>query len=297
MGLSNHSYGFEYVEESGLLWRWNARVNVSGRRAVFEIRDVITPWGPLRDSIALPGAVVTQMATTVEDLQSQFAAVMVIGPPTALSFIVDEGRGLSDPQGVAVTNSGPIGSLLDAGVVSSAEEMLISTPRLAGLASGQSGELTVRVDSTELDANMSPLGATVTFESDDGPSFDLPVDITIRPRAVTDLSVTELRFSVSVGSIIVSPSQATVLTNQGPAGSVLDYELHPDTDDTWSRPTLWDVDITPDAGTLLSLEQASLDVSVQMDQPLPPGTYVQDFVVHGYSEGPATLRVLLEVSS
>ena len=39
-------------------WRWTTRMDVSGSVPTFEVRDVITPYGTLRDNTPIPGDVI-----------------------------------------------------------------------------------------------------------------------------------------------------------------------------------------------------------------------------------------------
>lgn len=50
-------YQFQLQVTTGA-WRWTTRMDVSGASPLYEVRDIISPYGILRDSIPIPGEVV-----------------------------------------------------------------------------------------------------------------------------------------------------------------------------------------------------------------------------------------------
>ena len=93
-------------------WAWTTRMDVSGAFPIFQIREITTPYGLLRDSIPIPGNIVLKMAESIAEMQQAYSPAITVGPPTILTFTVNEGQGCSAPQRVGVTNTGSYGSIL-----------------------------------------------------------------------------------------------------------------------------------------------------------------------------------------
>ena len=86
--INFQSYQFQTIVASGT-WRWTTRVDVSSSAPVYEIVDILTPFGILRDSIPLPGEVVQCMNDSIVQLQTNFPPTILLGPPPDLTFDVD----------------------------------------------------------------------------------------------------------------------------------------------------------------------------------------------------------------
>lgn len=279
--LQSHDYTFSYQVVAGV-WRWTTRMDISGLYATFTVLNVASPWGILRDTIPLPGEVVTAMAQGIADLQSQFRPVILIGPPVSLTFTVDEGRGVSQQQDALLTNSGTYGSLLNAVLVPSAPYVLVAPATIGSLGFQESGTVEVSVDSTVLSAGTYNATILVQDNTATNSPQSLPVTIVVRPKATIDITPLVLNFTVVKplsGSFPVIPTQVFTIQNIGPIGAVLDFLVQRLTclSDNWL------VSFTPVSGTLLSGQTQGVTVQVLPVDSLPTGTYTETMRVSGYS--------------
>lgn len=279
--LSFQDYQFKIQTPAGI-WRWTTRVDLSLANPSYLVRDVITPFGLLRDMVPIPGTVVQEMANSISLLQQQFAPNMLISP-TTLSFTVDEGRGVSSAQSVQLTNNGVFGSLLGVSLTTSAPYIAVTVPSVGGLPSNGSGTFGVTVDSTTLVAASSPYAGTVTLQDPaalNNPQT-IPVAIVVRPRAIISLSVAALNFAVTKpisGPFPGIPSQTFTITNTGPSGSVLDYQI-----ERLCGCSEWLASFNPPTGTLTSNASQVTTVVVQPPSNMLTGTYTEILRVSGYS--------------
>lgn len=276
-------YQFQYQVTTGT-WRWTTRLDVSGASPLYEVRDITSPYGLLRDSIAIPGEVIEAMKSSIDEIQANFPPSILVGPPASLTFEVDEGRGFSTPQAVVLTNDGVFGSLLGATLSTSASYVTTSPANVGNLASNESGSFEVAVNSTDLLNLNSPYNETVTVQDANAGNSPqtLSVTITVRPKATIDLSPTQLGFSVAApltGPFPPIPSQQFTIENTGPAGSVLDYQIQRLT----GLSNDWLSSFAPVTGTLNSGDQDVIGVSVAPIESLTAGTYQETLRVSGYS--------------
>ena len=281
--LNFQDYQFSTVTSTGT-WSWTTRMDVSGAGVVFQIKDIITPFGILRDSVALPGEVIQDMSATIDQLLANFPPTIFLGPPSTLVFEVDEGRGFSDAQEVAISNNGVFGSLLNAQLTGSATYVTTTPSQVGNLSSNEGGAFSVAVDSTSLLAGASPYNETVTAQ--DGSATNSPqvytITINVRPKAVIDLSTPQLNFAVSkplVGSYPPIPAQSFTLTNTGPVGSVLEYQVQRLT----NLSNDWLQDFSPSSGTLASGASQIINVTLVPIDTLNIGTFTESLRVSGYS--------------
>lgn len=279
--LRFQDYSFQQPTPMGM-WRWTTRVDLSGMAPAYSVRDIVSPYGLLRDSVPIPGPVVASMAESILQLRVNFAPAL-LASPLHLTFTLDEGRGFGVPQTVQVTNSGVFGSLLDAIITTDAGWVRTQPTRLGNLASGETGQFDVLVDSSSLLAADSPYTNTVLLQDAAAPNSPLPVTVTInvRPKAVIGVSTTALTFYAVkplTGPFSPIPSQSFVLSNTGPAGSLLDFEVQKL---VGSSP--WLVSYTPMSGQLAGGSTQAMIVTVAPPPSCPPGTYKETLRISGYS--------------
>lgn len=276
-------YQFQTVVSSGT-WRWTTRMDVSGPAPIFTIRDIITPFGILVDTVALPGEVVTDMGESISEIQTNFPPTIFVGPPSDLTFTVDEGRGFSATQDAQLTNTGVFGSLLNATLASSAAYVTVTPANLGNLASNESGTFSVAVDSTTLLATQSPLAESITVQdaaAGNSPQ-SLPLTIIIRPKATIQVTPAQLNFVASkpvTGPFPPIPSQTFTIENTGPAGSVLDYQVQRLTD----LSNDWLTGFSPASGTLVSGGTQLVTVQVAPIEALGIGTFTEVLRISGFS--------------
>lgn len=263
-------------------WRWTTRVDVSQALVQFEIRDISSPFGLLRDSIPIPGDVVTAMGNSITDLKQAFAPAIVFGP-TSLTFTLDEGRGFGVPLPLTISNGGVYGSLLSVAVSVSAAYVKVTPASAGGLAFNASGQVQVSVDSTNLLAVGSPYAATLTLQdahATNNPQT-VPVTITVRPKAAITLTPTTLNFTASgafSGAFSPIPSQTFQIQNTGPAGSVLDFQIQ-----KLTGLSDWLVSFSPTFAELASSASQTITVVVAPLAMMLPGAYTETLRVSGYS--------------
>jgi hypothetical protein len=281
--LRYHDYQFEYQIPPGS-WKWTTRLDVSQSTPTYQVRDVVSPYGLLRDSIPIPGPVIQAMSDSITELKANFAPSILIGPPTSLTLFVDEGRGFSPSQTVGLTNTGVYGSILGANLTSSAAFVVVNPTSVGNLSINESGDFTVAVDSTSLLAASSPYLETVIVQDPTATNNPqtLPITINVRPKATIGASSILLIFSVTrplSGSFPTVPTQTFDVQNTGPAGSVLDFDIRALTGlfNNWLRSWL------PAEGELNSGGSQTVTVTVQPPDNLFQGTYSEKLRISGYS--------------
>ncbi len=250
----------------------------------YQVRDVISPYGLLRDSIPIPGPVIQAMADSITELQANFAPTILIGPPSSLTFVVDEGRGFSPSQTVGLTNTGVYGSILGASLTTSASFIVVNPSTVGNLSINESGEFTVEVDSTSLLAANSPYSGSISVQdptASNNPQT-MPITINVRPKATIGTSTILLVFNVTrplSGPFPTVPTQTFDVQNIGPVGSVLDFDIRALTGlcNNWLRSWL------PAEGELNSGASQVVTVTVQPPDSFLQGTYSERLRISGYS--------------
>jgi hypothetical protein len=258
--LQTQSYEFQQDTPNGR-WKWTTVVDVSGSSPAFNVARILSPRGIMRDSIPIPGDVVVAMGESIAELRTQFTPAILLGPPIALTFDVDEGRGFSLAQEVALTNSGVFGSLLATSLTASAAYVSVVPARLGGLSANEAGTFEVSVDSTSLLAVDSPYAAAVLVEDPMATNTPrtLPVTINVRPRATIEVGPGLLTFAAVKplsGPFATVPLQAFVIANTGPVGSVLEWQLQR------VECASWLASFGPVSGTLEAGETETINVVV-----------------------------------
>lgn len=279
--LQSHDYSFDLQVPQGV-WRWTTRMDISGMSPVYEIRDIISPFGILRDSIPIPGIVAQAMGESIVELQSQFPPAILLGPPSSLTFSVDEGRGVSAPQEATLTNNGIFGSLLDATLTSSAPYVTVAPATLGSLGSQESGVFDVSVDSTSLLPGIFNATILVQDTTATNNPQSLPITITVRPKATISATPLTLSFVTTkplTGPFPSIPTQVFTIENTGPAGSVLEFLVQRLT----CLSENWLVGFSPISGSLTSGQTQNVTVQVAPVESLQPGTYQETLRVSGYS--------------
>lgn len=280
--LKFHDYQFEVAVPAGK-WKWTTRLDVSQSNPVYTIRDILSPYGLLRDSIPLPGNVVQAMAESIAELQANFSPHILMGPPTSLTFTVDEGRGYSSSQSVTLTNDGVYGSILGVTITSSASYVRAAPANIGNLAINESGTFDVDVNSTSLLAVDSPYSETLTIQDPGATNSPqtFPVTIVVRPKAQVGCTPTLLTFTVVkplVGGFPSIPTQTFTVQNLGPSGSVLEYQVN-----KLTGLSDWLTGLVPSSGDLTSGGSETVTVTVQPPNNMTQGTYSETLRVAGYS--------------
>lgn len=278
--LQFQDYQYQVITPAGP-WKWVTRVDVAKAVPTFEVRGIVSPYGLLRDSIPIPGEVITEMAESITELTQQFAPGILLSPAT-LSFTIDEGRGWSVPQEVLITNDGVFGSLLSVSVTSSAPFVAPTPANVSGLAFNESGKFEVAANSTNLLASGSPFAADLTVQGANAVNSPqvIPVTVVVRPKATISTDVPQLNFSVIApisGAFPPIPSQTFQLSNSGLVGSVLEYQIQKVTGVNWL------VSVNPVVGLLQGGLAQTTTVVVAPPTGTLPGTYTEMLRISGYS--------------
>jgi hypothetical protein len=258
-------------------------MDVSGVTPSYLVENIVSPFGILRDTIPIPGDVIEAMSDSIEEIRTQFPPTIFIGPPSSLVFEVTEGRGFSDPQAVVLTNTGVFGSLMGATLTSDAAYVTVTPAQIGNLASQESGEFEVAVDSSQLLAVNSPYIQNVVVEDPNATNTPqvLAVTINVAPKAVINTTPTALSFNAIKpisGPFDPIPNQTFTIQNTGPAGSVLDWQVQKVSCSNWL------VGFAPVSGSLTSGDTETITVSVQPPQNTQPGTHTETLRISGYSE-------------
>jgi hypothetical protein len=283
--LRYQDYQFQVSLTSGQ-WKWTTRVDVSGSQVATHIRDVISPFGLLRDSIPIPGEVAQAMADSISQVVNTYAPSILLSP-SALTFVVDEGRGVSSATQVHVTNNGILGSLLSAQVTSNVSYVAATPANIGGLVSNASGSFDVSVNSTELVASASPYAAVLKVQGATAVNTpqEIPVIVTVRPKATIVTSITNVTFTVTAplnGRFPPVPSQIVGLTNTGPTASLLSYQVRRLVGAPWL------VGVSPVYGTIEGGATQPLTILVSPPDGALPGLYTETLRISGYSTNIAT---------
>jgi len=277
--LRFQDYQFQIITPSGV-WKWTTRVDVSQAVTSTQIRDIITPYGLLRDTIPIPGEVVQAMADSITELCHAYVPSILLSP-TSLTFITDEGRGVSVSQPVLVTNNGVFGSLLATTITSSAPYVSPLPANVDGLVANASGTFNVSADSSTLLAVNSPFSASLTIQDPNASNDPQTVSVTVivRPKATIAVSPTRLQFNVFapwMGSFPAVPSQQISLLNSGLAASVLDFQIHKLIGVPW-------ISYTPVYGSINGCASQPITVVVTPMNTMEPGVYNETLRFTGYS--------------
>lgn len=290
--LRFQDYQFQVSLNTGA-WRWTTRVDVSQAVVTTQIRDVFSPYGLLRDSVPIPGEVVRAMADSIEEVQSAYTPSILLGE-TSLTFVVDEGRGVSAATPVQVTNNGILGSLLSTTITSSAPYCFPLPANVGGLVAHASGTFDVSVDSTNLLAIGSPYAVVLSVQSNEATNSPqvIPVTLIVRPKATISPSPVSMQFNVaapSSGPFPPIPSQQLSLSNSGLSASVLDYQI---------RKLIgvpWLVSFSPVYGSINGGGMQPIAVVVAPTSDMGVGVYTETLRITGYSSN-MTVDVLVTLN-
>lgn len=291
--LRYQDYQFQVSLNTGA-WRWTTRVDVSQAVVTTQIRDVISPYGLLRDSVPIPGEVVQAMADSITEVQSAYTPSILLSE-TSLTFVVDEGRGVSVATPVQITNNGILGSLLSATITSSAPYVFPLPANVGGLVAHASGSFDVSVDSTNLLSIGSPYAVVLSVQSTEATNSPqvVPVNVIVRPKATISPSPISMQFNVAAplsGPYPPIPSQQLSLSNSGMSTSVLDYQIRKLVGVPWL------VSFSPVYGSINGGGMQPITVVVAPTSDMGVGVYTETLRITGYSSNmtvdvPVTLNI------
>ena len=182
--LQTQDYWFSVALPAGI-WRWVTRVDVSLATPSYEVRDVTSPFGTLRDMIPIPGPVILAMADSITTIQQAFSPAIMLSPAGTLVFTLNQGQGVSVPQTISITNNGVFGSLLSSSISTSAPWIQVTPANVNGLAFNKTGSFNVTTDSSALLAVDSPYAGTLTIQDPSATNNPqtIPVTVNVLPPA------------------------------------------------------------------------------------------------------------------
>ena len=270
-------------------------MDVSGAAPVYEVTDIHSPYGIMRDTIPIPGPVVQAMSESISELSEAFAPAIVIGPPTSITVTVDERRGYSEGVPVTLSNGGAYGSILDAQISTQLDTVTVNPTEVGGLSLDKSGAFQVMVNALNMDAGSYTTEILVQDDKATNSPQVLAVSVVVRPKASITTSLSSLNFYVAnlVGAPFPPiPAQHFTITNTGPSGSVLDYQIQ-----RLTGLSPWLASFSPPVGTLQSGEFVDISVLVMPPANTGCGTYTEILRVSGYSDNMYTdIQVTLVIS-
>lgn len=280
--LQVQDYQYQVALPAGI-WRWTTRLDLSGAMPIYQVVDVRSPYGNLRDMIPIPGPVVTAMANSITEIQQAFAPAIMLSP-TSLAFTLNQGQGVSTPQSITITNNGVFGSLLSAAITTSAPWIQVTPANIDSLGFNQAGSFNVTADSSALLSANSPFTGTIMVQGQGATNNPQTIDVTVTvlPLATIAVSVPTLIFTVA-GPLPPSPfppvpAQQFILSNTGPAGSQLTFLIQ-----KLIGNSPWLVSFAPFLGNLASTQTQAITVAVAPPPYLGPGTYSETLRISGYS--------------
>ena len=280
--LQSQEYKFRFIVLEGT-WYWTTRVDVSATAPQYSIGDIRSPFGLLRDSIAIPGDVAQAMADSITELKAAFPPSILLDQ-ASMTFTMDEGRGASDAQDLQVTNGGVYGSVMSTSLTTSAAYITVRPPTIGGLSFNESGVAQVSANSLTLLAASSPYAATVIVQdatAANNPQV-LSLAVVVRPKAHIALSAAGMEFVVTsplTGVFPPIPSQAFTITNDAATASSLTYQVV-----KLRNASAWLVSYSPISGTLAGGASQSVLLNVLPAIGTAPGVYEEIMRVSGYSD-------------
>lgn len=276
----NLKFGYTFQTPRGK-WSWYAVADFSTDPASYRIEEITSPYS--RWVEPLPSTVLQEMAASITTIVQTYSPV-ILANPNNLTFTVDEGRGASASQTFTVTNTGILGSYLNASVTPS-DTFLHATPvNLPGMSENEQGIVTVWVDSTNLVAAMTPYNASVSITAPNAVNTPQTVNVTVnvRPIAVIDVVPLVINRHVTkplVGPFPPMPSSIVIIANAvlDPA-SVLEYQVR-----KLTGLSPWITGTYPATGTLNGNQSTLFSIDFAPPATMQRGSYTETLRVSGYS--------------
>lgn len=241
--------GFDFqVESVHGVWSWRVRTNnLQGVGQLYEVINVTTPFGPLFNTqIPIPGDVVSSMAQSILDLQSQLSPLLAVVPPSSLSFsiLITEG----DPnQAIGTTeiqNVGAFGSFMTVTATPSVAWLSATPGFVQGIGKNEKAVFSLSLLTSSLLQSGSPYSGVINLQDNRNPPTVIPITVTVTvlPRPVISITPAQIDLTYIVSTSTPGGSQSITIENAGPVGSVLNFDVA-----KVSGGSTW-LDITPTSG-------------------------------------------------
>ena len=233
MGASVASGGFRFEQVSvGGTWYWTISAdNILSSTQQFYLKDIQTPFGRYTDGVdvPIPGDVVLAMASSLSQFQQQLAPLLALAPgqQTVYNVTATQGDPASQVGTVIVLNSGAFGSFMTATASPSVPWLSASPTVIPGIGQNQNGQFNIILDPTVLQTQSTPFVGVINLQDNRTPPTLIPItfNVTILPQPIIGVNSPCFNFSWTLLTAANSGVQQLVVTNNGPATSVLNFTV------------------------------------------------------------------------
>lgn len=297
--VSGGGYSFQVQSTDGI-WSWTIKaINTQGLGQTYEVRDIMTPWGPIAGvMIPIPGDVLLAMADSLVDFQQQLAPQLALtgSSPTVFNVIITEGDPNIAAGIVSVINSGAYGSYMVVTATPSVSWLQPNPTYIGDLGKNNTGNFNIGVLTSTLLSASSPYHGVVNLQDNRSTPTVIPitVSVTVNPRPVIDATPLTLAFTYSLLTGTDSGAQQIVIQNSGPANSTLNFSLS-----RVHNSSNWLDFIPTSGGPLASGSSTIITCSIVHTQvPHIPGLYQDSIRIasQNASNSPVDVAVTLTVS-
>jgi len=233
MGSTVASGGFRFRKISvGGAWYWSIDANnIQGANQQYYVRDIQTPFGRYTDGVdvPIPGDVVTEMASSLAQFQQQLAPLLAVvaGQQTTLNVTVTQGDPASAAGAINIVNAGAFGSFMTASATPTVPWLSASPTVIPGIGQNQQAQFTIILDPTTLVTAPTPYTGVMNLQDNRATPTIIPitVNVTVLPQPVISPSPLKVGFSWTLLTAANSGSQQLIITNTGPVGSILGFNV------------------------------------------------------------------------
>lgn len=295
VGVSGGGFEFEVMSVGGR-WRWKVTANnVIGAGQMFYVSDIQTPFGRLYEvDTPIPGVVVSSMADSLSQFQQQLTPLLQVIGSSTISSTVTEGDPITDIGIASFTNAGAFGSFMS--VTASPDSPWISSipSHIPGIGKNQIRQTSVRVNPGIMLSSASPYSGIVSLQDDRGNVVSISIGVTVLPKPFISVNLSTIIFTFDLVTQVPSGTQTVIVTNSGPATSILKYSLS-----KIQNTSPWLVFSPSSGGPISSLDSSSFGLSLLTSSvPRIAGTYTDTIRVSSLnaSNSPVNISVQLVVS-
>jgi hypothetical protein len=225
--------GFRFSQISvGGTWYWSVTAdNILGAGQLYYVRDIETPFGKLTDGVdvPLPGDVVVSMAASMSQFQQQLAPLiaLVAGQSTTINVTCTQGDPASQVGAINVVNAGAFGSFMTASATPTVPWLSASPTTIQGIGQNQQAQFAMILDPTTLQTASTPYTGVINLQDNRSPPTIIPITIsvTVLPQPIILPNTECLAFEWNLMTAANNGSQQLIITNSGPATSVLGFTV------------------------------------------------------------------------
>ncbi len=296
--VSGSSFEFS-LESTGGLWRWMVTSrNTPGIGVYYEVSGVDTPWGPLyQTAIPIPADVITEMASTILQIQQQLAPLLVLDNPSSTSFVViiTEGDPNLSVASIPFFNGGAFGSSMTVTATPGAPWLRSEPGQRANLGKNEPSNFAITLLTGSLLSTNSPYLGVVNLQDNRIPSTLIPIafSITVLPRPSIVTSVSTAAFTWYQSTSTGTGPVTVGVGNSGGPSSILYWSAA-----KLTGPSLWFGFTPASGGPLASGDSEPVQLSLSpANIPSLPGLYKEKlrFSSPNSLNGPLDVEVSLTV--